>query len=172
MHLTLAIHPITEIRWGQGTRLEATTLVLNRDELRKLVLEDASLAGVDFEIVQPGESARAGPVFDIIEPRAKAPEASPDFPGVLSPPQTAGMGTTHVLQGAAVTVLREESDGDSRGAVGYILEMSGAPAEGSKYSSLHHLIVIPHAQPGLPSHARQKAYRLAGLKVAVRLGRA
>jgi len=172
MHLTLAIHPITEIRLGQETRLEATTLVLNLDELRKLVLEDDSLTSVEFEIVHPGESARAGPVFDIIEPRTKAPEASPDFPGVLGPPQTAGMGTTHVLQGAAVTVLREESDGDSRGAVGYILEMSGAPAAGSKYSSLYHLIVIPQAQPGLPGHARRKAYRLAGLKVAVHLGHA
>lgn len=172
MPLTLAVHPIREIRYGPATQLEGTALVLNLDELRRLVLEDASLACVDFEIVRPGESARAGPVFDIIEPRAKASGSSPDFPGVLGPPQIAGMGTTHVLQGAAVTVLREESDGDSRGAVGYILEMSGAPAEGSKYSSLHHLIVIPHAQPGLPSHARQKAYRLAGLKVAVRLGRA
>jgi sarcosine reductase len=172
MQLTLAIHPITEIRLGQATQLEATALVVNLDELRRLVLQDDSLTNIDFEIVCPGESARAGPVFDIIEPRAKAPGSSPDFPGVLGPPQTAGMGTTHVLQGAAITVLREESDGDSRGLAGYILEMSGAPAEGSKYSSLHHLIVIPHTRTGLPGHARQKAYRLAGLKVAVHLAQA
>jgi len=172
MHLDLAIHPITEITSGQATRLEATTLIVNFEALMKLVLEDAALAGVDFEIVRAGESVRAGPVFDIIEPRAKAPESSPDFPGVLGPPQTAGMGVTHVLQGAAVTVLREESNGDSRGAVGYILEMSGAAAAGSQYSSLHHLIVIPRARPGLPAHARHKAYRLAGLKVAVHLGQA
>jgi len=50
--------------------------------------------------------------------------------------------------------------------------MSGAAAEGTKYSSLHHLIVIPHTRTGLPSHARQKAYRLASLKVAVHLARA
>ena len=101
---------------------------MNRDELRQLVLEHSSFVSVDFEIVRPGESVRAGPVFDIVEPRAKVTGGSPDFPGVLGPPKTAGMGTTHVLQGAAVTMLRETSDGDSRSAVGYILEMSGEPA--------------------------------------------
>ncbi len=132
----------------------------------------ARLTAVDFEIACPGESCRAGPVFDIIEPRAKAPDSSPDFPGILGPPHTAGFGTTHVLEGAAVTVLREKSAGDSRGAIGYVLEMSGEPAAGSKYSSLHHLIITPHTQPALADHARQKAYRLAGLKAAVYLARA
>lgn len=146
-------------------------LVVDVEELRRLALGDDSVARVDFEIVRPGESCRAGPVFDIIEPRAKAPGASPDFPGILGPPQTAGMGTAHVLEGAAVTVLRERSPGDSRGATGCVLEMSGAPAEASKYASLHHLIVIPRTRPGLPRHAQQKAYRMAGLKVAVHLAR-
>jgi glycine reductase len=50
--------------------------------------------------------------------------------------------------------------------------MSGAPGESSHYGSLHHLIVMPHTQPGLPGHAQQKAYRLAGLKTAVYVARA
>src|SRR5207253_3034099 len=98
--------------------------------------------------------------------------SSPDFPGVLGTPQTAGVGTTHVLEGAAVTVLRERSGGDSRSSVGYVLEMSGSAAQGTKYSSLHHLIVIPRTQPRLPEHAQQNAYRLAGLKIAVHLAHA
>jgi glycine reductase len=122
--------------------------------------------------VQPGESCRAGPVFDIIEPRAKEPDSGPDFPGILGAPQTAGIGMTHVLEGAAVTVLKETGAGDSRRAPGYVLEMSGDPAAGTKYASLHHLIVIPITKPGLPGHAQQKSYRLAGLKTAVYLARA
>jgi glycine reductase len=82
------------------------------------------------------------------------------------------MGMTHVLEGAAVTVLKETGGGDSRGAPGYVLEMSGDPAAGTKYASLHHLIVIPITKPGLPGHAQQKSYRLAGLKTAVNLARA
>ncbi|HSF58958.1 MAG TPA: glycine/sarcosine/betaine reductase component B subunit, partial [Candidatus Binatia bacterium] len=108
----------------------------------------------------------------IIEPRAKGMDSSPDFPGVLGPPQTAGIGVTYVLEGTAVTVLKETGAGDSRGAPGYVLEMSGGPAAGTRYASLNHLIVIPCTKPGLPGHAQQKAYRLAGLKTAVYLARA
>jgi glycine reductase len=76
-----------------------------------------------------------------------------------------------VLEGAAVTVLREKSPGDSRGATGYVLEMSGEAAAGSKYSSLRHLIIVPRTRTALPDHARHKAYRIAGLKAAVYLAR-
>jgi glycine reductase complex component B subunit alpha and beta len=172
MQLKLALHRITAIRFGTATSLDGTTLVVDVEELRRLLLGDPSLSGVEFEIVQPGESCRAGPVFDIIEPRAKGPDSSPDFPGILGPPQTAGTGTTHVLEGTAVTVLKETGAGDSRGAPGYVLEMSGGPAAGTKYASLHHLIVIPHTKCGVPGHAQQKTYRLAGLKTAVYLARA
>jgi sarcosine reductase len=172
MELTLEIHPITAIRFGHSTNLDGTTLVIDADGLRALLLEDQTLTAVDLAIACPGESCRAGPVFDIVEPRAKAPNSSPDFPGILGPPHTAGSGTTHVLEGAAVTVLRENSPGDSRGATGYVLEMSGEAAAGSKYASLQHLIVVPHTESGTPEHARQKAYRLAGLKAAVYLARA
>ena len=172
MELKLAIHRITAIRFGNATSLDGTTLVVDVEELRRLLLEDPSLSGVEFEIVRPGESCRAGPVFDIIEPRAKGPDSSPDFPGILGPPQTAGMGTTHVLEGTAVTVLKETGAGDSRGAPGYVLEMSGVAATGTKYASLHHLIVIPHTKSGILGHAQQKSYRLAGLRTAIYLARA
>jgi glycine reductase len=171
MELSLSIHPISEIRFESSTLLRGSTLLVGANELRRLVLEDNAVTGVDFEIARPGESCRAGPVFDIVEPRAKAPGSSPNFPGVLGAPITAGMGMTHVLEGAAVTVLREKAPGDSRGATGYVLEMSGAAASGSHYASLQHLIVICHTRPELPSHAQQKTYRLAGLKIAVYLAR-
>jgi len=172
MSLTLAIHPVSTIRFGDETRLDETTLVLNTDELRKLVLDDPAIESADFEIVHPGESCRAGPIFDIVEPRAKEPGASPDWPGILSAPQTAGLGTTHVLKGAAVTMLREQSPGDSRGATGYVLEMSGEAADGSHYATINHLIIICHTRLGLPESVQQRAYRFAQIKVAVRLAQA
>ncbi len=172
MSLTLAIHPVSTIRFGDETRLDETTLIVDTDELRKLVLDDPAIESADFEIVHPGESCRAGPIFDIVEPRAKEPGASPDWPGILSAPQTAGLGTTHVLKGAAVTVLREQSPGDSRGATGYVLEMSGAAADGSHYATINHLIIICHTRLGLPESVQQRAYRFAQIKVAVRLAQA
>ena len=172
MQLTLAYHPVTSIRFGAKLALDGAALTVDQEELRALVLEDPLIEAVDFVIAAPGDSLRAGPIFDIVEPRAKAPGGSPDWPGILGAPQTAGSGTTHVLRGATVTAVREDSSGDSRGATGYILEMSGAPAAGSPYGKLCHLIVVPHSQPNIAAAARQRAYRLAQLKIAVRLAQA
>ncbi|HUK41400.1 MAG TPA: glycine/sarcosine/betaine reductase component B subunit [Candidatus Acidoferrales bacterium] len=169
MELILAHHPITEIQFGPRTRLQGKVLVIDPEELRRLALEDAFIVDAGFEIVKSGESCRAGPVFDIIEPRAKAAGASPDFPGILGPPTTAGIGTTHVLVGAAVSVLSERGPGESRSATGRFLEMSGVAAEGTEYSSLQHLVVILHTRPGLPNQDIEKVYRRAGLKIAVRI---
>src|SRR6476646_1668254 len=113
MALTLAIHPIDAIRPGNATRLNDSTLTFDAEELRRLVLEDDRFENVNFEIVRPGESCRAGPIFDIVQPRAKEPGSSPDFPGILGPPGTASVGITHVLEGAAVSVLAERSPGES-----------------------------------------------------------
>lgn len=172
MSLTLAVHPIKEIHFGAGIRLENSMLIVDPDVLRRLVLQDSRLEAVEFAVARPGDSCRAGPVFDIVEPRAKEPGGSPDWPGVLGAPQTAGRGTTHVLRGAAVTALREDSPGESRGPTGYILEMSGAAGASSHYGTLHHLIMVPHTSAELPAHSRQRAYRMAQLKVAVRLAQA
>ncbi|HXV80647.1 MAG TPA: glycine/sarcosine/betaine reductase component B subunit, partial [Candidatus Binatia bacterium] len=172
MQLTLANHPLTELRFGTPTRLDGTTLLIDAEELRRLVAEEEAIENVEFEIVRPGESCRAGPIFDIVQPRAKEPGSSPDFPGILGQPITAGVGITHVLEGVAVSVLAERSPGESRSVTGRILEMSGIAAEATVYSSLQHLIVIPHTRAGLPIHVTDKAYRRAGLQSAVYLGRA
>lgn len=172
MRLTLAVHTVSGISFGTATCLDKHTLVIDKNELRQIVLQDSRIESVEFEVVRPGESCRAGPIFDIVEPRAKEPGVSPDWPGVLGAPQTAGSGTTHVLEGMAVTALREQSPGESRGATGYILEMSGEAGAASHYAKLNHLIVIPHTKEELPLPARHRAYRLAQLKVAVRLARA
>jgi sarcosine reductase len=170
MQLALAHHPVTKIRFGSQTQLDGSALVIDSEELRRLVLEDETIESVDFEIVRPGESCRAGPIFDIVQPRAKEPGSGPDFPGILGSPATAGIGVTHVLEGAAVSVLAERSPGESRSVTGRVLEMSGPSTEAAVYSSLQHLVVIAHTRKGLPLHVIDKAYRLAGLKVSVYLG--
>jgi glycine reductase len=171
MQLTLATHPVSEIVFGAHTRLDGAVLSIQRDELRRLVLEDPTLESVDFAILSPGESGRAGPIFDIVEPRAKRPECGADFPGILGTAATAGMGTTHVLTGAAVSIVAEMSPDATRSPTGRVLEMSGAVANASDYSSLRHLLIIPHTKAGTSRHAIVKAYRLASLRVAVHIGR-
>ena len=171
MSLNLAVHPISEVGFASATKLDGSVLAIAKEELRNLLRDDQRIESVDFEIARPGESCRAGPIFDIVEPRAKDRQDSRDWPGVLGPPQTAGRGVTHVLRGLAVTMVREQSPGESRGATGYVLEMSGEPASFSEYGKLRHLIIVPHTRPDLPASARLRAYRLAQLKIAVYLAR-
>ena len=81
MQLTLARHPITEIHFGTQTQLDGTTLVVDSGGAAPRGPEDETIEGVNFEIVRPGENCRAGPIFDIVQPRAKETGSSPDFPG-------------------------------------------------------------------------------------------
>lgn len=170
MRLELANHPINEIRFANTTRLVGTRLELDREDLRRRILEDRRLQSVDLEIVRPGESCRAGIVSDVVEPRAKAPGAGSDFPGILGPYALAGQGTTHVLRGAAVTLLDEGAATGPGG--GRVLEMSGPAAEASAYGNLQHLVVAPHAVPQLERHRAQNAFRVAMLQAAVYMARA
>ena len=83
MQLTLANHPITDLQFGAPARLDGTVLVVDADSLGRVVLQEPAFVGVHFEIARPGEPCRAGPIFDVIEPRAKAPAGGADFPGIL-----------------------------------------------------------------------------------------
>src|SRR5262245_40075552 len=167
MRLTLVYHPITDIRFDATTQLQGTTLAISEAALRQHLLEDRRLQGVDLAIVRPGEACRFGVVFDIVEPRAKEPGAGPDFPGIVDTIAMVGQGTTHVLQGAAVTVL----DAAVPIAGGQVVEMSGDAGKACPYAALKHLVGVPHVVPGMERHRALHALRLASVKAAVYLGR-
>ncbi|MGE3541257.1 MAG: glycine/sarcosine/betaine reductase component B subunit [Candidatus Tectimicrobiota bacterium] len=167
MRLTLAYHPVTNILFSTTTRLQGTILEVSQEALRQHLLADRRLHSVELALVQPGEACRFGPVFDIVEPRAKAPEDGPDFPGIVDPIAMVGQGVTHVLQGAAVTVL----DAAMPLAAGNLVEMSGEAGQACPYAALSHLVVVPQVMPGLERHRALQALRLASVKAAVYLGR-
>ncbi len=86
------------MQFGTPARLEDTDLVIDATELRRIVLEDDAVVSVDFEIVRPGEHCRAGPIFDVIEPRAKEPGSGVDFPGILGAAAYCGNGNDTCLK--------------------------------------------------------------------------
>jgi sarcosine reductase len=168
MRLTLAYHTIADVQYGNTMRLEGTTLLIDQEALRQHLLEDRRLASVDIHIVRPGESCRFGVVYDILEPRAKEPGTGPNFPGILGPIEAVGQGITHVLKGAAVTVL----DAGAPLASGKIVEMSGAAGAACPYASLFHLVLVPYLVRDLERHTALHALRFASVKTAVYLARA
>jgi glycine reductase complex component B subunit alpha and beta len=167
MRLTLAYHPVTDVRFGDTTQLQGTVLEISPAALRQHLLEDRRLQHIDLEIVHPGEACRFGAVFDIVEPRAKAPGSGPDFPGIVDPIAMVGQGMTQVLQGVAVTVL----DAAVPVTAGNVVEMSGDAGQACPYAALCHLVIVPHVVPQLERHRVLQALRLASVKAAVYLGR-
>lgn len=178
MRLTLAEHPIDELTVGIGTVIQGSRLRVDLEELHAHLLEDPRLESVDMDLVNPGDICRAGYVFDIVEPRAKAPGSGADFPGILGPFTPAGQGTTHVLKGAAVTVVDGGQAGGElgyvsrRGGMSKVLEMSGPASQATPYGKLHHLVLVPHSHTNIERHAVLKALRLASVKASVYLAKA
>ena len=178
LRLTQAIHPVSDICSGDTTRLSGSSLQVHVEELRRYLLEDHRLESIDLELVRSGEPCRVGYVFDIVEPRAKEPGHGIDFPGILGPISVAGQGTTHVLRGAAVTVVDGGQPGGERGYAARrggmvkVLEMGGPAAPASPYSRLQHLVLVPHAFPEIERHAVLNTLRVASVKAATYLARA
>ena len=161
MQLTLARHPITEIHFGTQTQLDGTTLVVDSEELRHVVLEDETIESVNFEIVRPGENCRAGPIFDIVQPRAKEPGSSPDFPGILGPPTSAGdgdnarsRGSRSFSSGRTIAGRVEKRDGPGLGderrccrsdGVLFAATLGGHPEHSSRIADSHYRQSLPYS---------------------------
>ena len=177
MRLTLAEHTIDELTIGTTTELVGSRLRVDLEDLHSYLLEDRRLESVDMDLVNPGDKCRAGYVFDIVEPRAKEPGSGADFPGILGPFIPAGRGTTHVLTGAAVTVVDGGQPGGEhgfvtrRGGMCKILEMSGPASDATPYGKLRHLVLVPHPFANVERHAVLNALRLASVKASVYLAK-
>jgi len=167
MHLELGIIKIKDIQFGDDTRIEDNTLVINKKELVDLILHDDRLAAADVELARPGEEVRIIPVKDVIEPRVKINGPGEVFPGTIGRMATAGSGRTHVLRGAAVVTV-----GRIVGFQEGLIDMAGPGADYTPFSQTNNVVLILQPIDGLPPYAHEEALRLAGLKSAAYLGNA
>lgn len=167
MKLELGRIFIRDLRFGEATRVDQGVLTVNREELRRLLLQDERLAEVELDIAKPGESVRIIPVKDVIEPRVKVSGGGGIFPGLISKVDTVGSGCTHVLKGCAVVTT-----GKIVGFQEGLIDMTGPGAEYTPFSQLLNLTVHATPQPGLSQHEHEAALRIAGLKAAAYVGEA
>ncbi len=160
MNLELRKVAIRDIQFSQENKIIDGCLHVNPDTLEELVLEDARVKSVSFDIARPGESTRIVPVKDVIEPRAKVDGET--FPGLFREDmQEAGEGTTYCLEGMAVT-----STGPIVGFQEGVIDMMGPGTEYTIYSQLCHLCMIIEKQDYVDQHDHEVVVRLAGIKVA------
>ena len=71
MKLELGLIKIEDIQFASESKIEGTTLFVDKEAVKNLVLEDEVLASCEVDIARPGESVRITPVKDVIEPRVE-----------------------------------------------------------------------------------------------------
>lgn len=167
VRLELGKIKISDIQFGEATKVENGVLFVNKDEIVNLVLEDEHIKAVEVDIAKPGEETRITPVKDVIEPRVKVEGNGGIFPGVISKVETVGSGRTHVLEGAAIVTC-----GKIVGFQEGIIDMSGPGAEYTPFSKLNNLCLVIEPVDGLKQYDYEHAARMAGLKIATFIGQA
>src|SRR5262245_45860969 len=112
MKLDVGSIEVEGIEFGGKTDLRDRTLVVHRDEIRQLVLDDPHFSGVKLRLARRGERVRIIHALDVVEPRWKVAGPGGVFPGFVTPPDRAGEGTTHRLAGVAVVATGNPVPGE------------------------------------------------------------
>ncbi len=171
MRLELGTFPVRRISFAETTALDGDELRIDRQELERLITADPQLATVEFDLVEPGESARIIHVCDAIEPRIKVEGAGSCYPGVMGPVETVGSGVTHRLSGMAVVLSAEyprEVATGTGAALEAILDMTG-PGALSPLAATNNLVLSVTFATGHSLADYHLALRRAGFRIAHRL---
>ena len=165
MRLEIGKINITDIQFADSCKIEKGVLYVNPENLKPVVLEDEKLKGVTFDIAKPGESVRITPVKDVIEPRVKVEGNGGIFPGMIAKVDTVGSGKTLALKGMAVVTA-----GKIVGFQEGIIDMTGPGAEYTPFSKTLNLVMVCEPVDDLKQHDYEKAVRMAGFRVAAKIG--
>lgn len=167
MRLEVGSFKVGDVRFGEDNTLRDGILSVNRQALVEHLLTDPHLANVAVTLTRPGDSSRIIHILDSIEPRAKVAKGL-DFPGVLAPPDPAGSGRTHRLEGVAVlTTCDIPGAADSQGLKEAIVDMSGPGAPYTPFGQTVNVVLELSVTHGVSPLEAVASCRRAALKAAV-----
>lgn len=166
MKLTLENVVISDIQFGEKTRIEDGTLWINQEEMAAFVAEADNIQSASVDLARPGERVRIIPVKDVIEPRYTEGRGC-QFPGVTGEMKQVGNGTTKVMKGVAVVTV-----GDIVGFQEGVIDMWGEGAKWTPFSKTLNVVVDLVPEAGLKPHEHEAACRLAGFRASEYLAEA
>lgn len=178
---------VQDVEFGPRTALVDHALMVDREEIRRLILEDRHFSDVEVHLAKPGDSVRILNSLDVVEPRWKVDGPGGVFPGFVSPPLTVGDGRTNRLDGVAVVETGPRIPGEPIFFRSQVIDMSGPGTEYCPFGRTLNLVLDfkPNSEffpPGseVCTDVRfgsdtaldyNRALRLAGLRVAAHLGK-
>lgn len=165
--LELARYPVTFLSLDGETGYADGHLVIDREALRRHLVVEPLLADVELHVAAPGDRTRILHVADVIEPRWKPPEDGNPFPGSLGRLSQAGVGRTHVLEGAAVVTASPFPTSEEA-----IIDMCGQGSALSRFGRTGNLVVVPRPREGANPGEFGLAVMRTGLRAAAFLAAA
>ena len=172
MRLELADFPVREVRFSRHTGYDSGILEIEKEEMIRLIMEDARIAAADLEVAFPGEKTRIVRVRDAVEPRVKVSGRGGVFPGILGPVETVGEGRTHRLSGVTVMPSAEYHPTIPTGTGGQrsgLVDMWGPGAKMSRFGSMINIVLVFKLIDGVTELEAHTAIQSAELRVAQRL---
>ena len=105
MKLELGLIHVTDLQFGDVSKVEDHVVYINQEDIKNRILEDETIESVELHIAKTGESVRITPVKDVVEPRVKVSGNGGVFPGWTHKVDRVGEGRTHVLKGMACMTI-------------------------------------------------------------------
>lgn len=175
MNLTIGTFPVREVVFGAPAGWTDGRLVVDRERVASLVLQDRRIRRAAVDLVQPREAVRIVHVRDVIEPRVKTDGPGHTYPGICGhAPETVGSGVTHRYAGMGVLIASEALPHIRRtvsAATDSLIDMSG-PGAVTVYSALRYVALTLETLPDLDPTSWNDALRGAGHRVAADLAEA
>ncbi|WP_420330364.1 glycine/sarcosine/betaine reductase component B subunit [Peptostreptococcus russellii] len=166
LKLELRRIPITDVKFGSETKVDGTTLVLDKDSIIAELKKVPNVKDIKIDLAKPGEKTRIIPVKDVIQPRYKV-EGAAGFAGVTSDVAQLGNGIVNILDGSAIVTI-----GDIVGFQEGVIDMWGEGAKWTPFSKTNNIVVDISVIDGLDPHEHEEACRVVGLRASEIVGMA
>ncbi len=167
--LELASFRPTEVIAGRESRWDGSVLEIRLQGLESSLLGEPGIVGARTALVHPGDPVRLVNVLDVVEPQVKPDDPGATFPGALGSLAVAGRGRTHRLDGVAVISTAEfppSADPAARDIQDGIVDMAGAGAPYTIWSSTTNVVLTFERDPSVPLVEVDAAIRRSTLRVA------
>ncbi|WP_437130264.1 glycine/sarcosine/betaine reductase component B subunit [Peptostreptococcus russellii] len=164
LKLELRKIPINDIRFGDETKVDCTTLVLNKEEIIEELKKIPNVKDIKIDLAKPGDKTRIIPVKDVIQPRCTI-EGNAGFAGVTSDVAQLGDGIVNILDGAAIVTI-----GDIVGFQEGIIDMWGEGAKWTPFSKTNNIVVDLSVIDDLEPHEHEETCRVVGLRASEIVG--
>lgn len=143
MKLNVTNYQLKDVKWADKTRYKDGILLLNKDELKKIIMEDDVFEDVELIIAHPGENTRIVNILDVFDARCKKSDEGTVYPGFTNEIGISGIGTTNVIKNFAIAEVGKVDNLQAFTEIFLgILDMNGPAAEMTEYSKKHVLALI------------------------------